>query len=59
MISSILFSETIDDAPVITAEGRQAFCIGNAINVVTDFTITDSDDTGIAFFLFKFLLAIK
>jgi gliding motility-associated-like protein len=53
MISSLLFSETIDDAPVITAQGRQAFCIGNPINVVTDFTITDSDDTGIESFFIQ------
>lgn len=53
MISSFLFSETIDDAPVITAQGRQAFCIGNPINVVTDFTITDSDDTGIESFFIQ------
>ncbi|MGY8908847.1 MAG: C-type lectin domain-containing protein, partial [Flavobacteriales bacterium] len=53
MLSSFLFSETIDDAPVITAQGRQAFCIGNPINVVTDFTITDSDDTGIESFFIQ------
>jgi len=52
MLSSFLFSETIDNAPIITAEGNQAFCIGNPINIVTNFTITDSDDTGIeAFFI--------
>tara|TARA_R110002072_G_scaffold85314_1_gene193348 strand:+ start:10357 stop:12471 length:2115 start_codon:yes stop_codon:yes gene_type:complete len=53
MLSSFFFSETIDDAPVITAQGRQAFCIGNPINVVTDFTITDSDETGIESFFIQ------
>ncbi|QTE24461.1 T9SS type B sorting domain-containing protein [Polaribacter cellanae] len=45
----LLYSQT-DNAPVITANGDQAFCIGNAINIVEDFTITDSDDIGIEFF---------
>ena len=52
MTSSFLFSQT-DAAPTITAEGRQAFCIGNPINIVTDFTITDADDTGIPFFFIQ------
>ncbi|WP_439129850.1 T9SS type B sorting domain-containing protein [Polaribacter sp.] len=50
-VCSVLFAQT-DNAPSITAVGRQAFCLGSPINVVTDFTITDSDDTGIdAFFI--------
>ena len=53
MLSSFLFSETFDDAPVITAQGNQAFCIGNPIYVVTDFTITDSDDIGIESFFIQ------
>ncbi len=50
--SPFLFSQT-DAAPIITAEGRQAFCIGSPINIVTDFTITDADDTGIAAFFIQ------
>lgn len=38
--------------PSISAEGRQAFCIGNPVKIVTDFTITDPDDATIpAFFI--------
>ncbi|QOD59482.1 T9SS type B sorting domain-containing protein [Polaribacter haliotis] len=50
---SVLFYAQTDTAPVITANGDQAFCIGNAINIVEDFTITDSDDTGIEFFFIQ------
>lgn len=42
-----------DIAPTITAQGRQAFCVGSPINIVTDFTITDPDDTGIGFFFIQ------
>ena len=37
-----------DSAPVLTANGRQIYCPGSTINIVTDFTITDRDNTGIA-----------
>jgi gliding motility-associated-like protein len=52
LISPFLFSQT-DAAPTITAEGRQAFCIGSPINIVTDFTIADADNTGIAAFFIQ------
>jgi gliding motility-associated-like protein len=32
-------------APIITATGNQAYCPQTTVNIVTDFTITDSDDT--------------
>ncbi|TMM29673.1 T9SS type B sorting domain-containing protein [Polaribacter aestuariivivens] len=35
----------VDSAPELFAEGNQVFCPGNAINIVTNFSITDSDDT--------------
>ena len=44
-----IFTQT-DNAPVISATGRQQFCVGNPINIVTDFSISDSDDSGIGFF---------
>ncbi|PQJ77574.1 hypothetical protein BTO16_11220 [Polaribacter glomeratus] len=48
---AFLFSQT-DSAPFIKAEGRQTFCIGSPIKIVTDFSITDVDDTTIeAFFI--------
>ncbi|MFY9243906.1 MAG: T9SS type B sorting domain-containing protein [Polaribacter sp.] len=48
---TISFAQT-DNAPVVFAEGKQVFCPGNPINIVTDFTITDLDDTTIdAFFI--------
>ena len=46
MMNSYLTAQT-DQAPSITAEGRQIFCIGSPINIVTDFTITDPDDNSI------------
>ena len=48
----ICYSQT-DEAPSITASGRQVFCPGNSINIVTDFTITDPDDTGISEFFIQ------
>jgi gliding motility-associated-like protein len=51
MLPAFLFSQT-DNAPFITAEGRQAFCAGSPIKIVTDFSIADVDDTTIeAFFI--------
>ncbi|TXD52021.1 hypothetical protein ES044_11555 [Polaribacter sp. IC066] len=51
-MGSLCYSQT-DLPPSIAAQGRQAFCTGSPINIVTDFTITDSDDTGIAFFFMQ------
>ncbi|MGJ8745600.1 T9SS type B sorting domain-containing protein [Polaribacter sp.] len=46
-----LFSQA-NNSPILTASGKQAFCPGNSIPIVTDFTITDTDDTGIdSFFI--------
>jgi gliding motility-associated-like protein len=42
-----------DSAPEISAEGEQVFCVGNSVNVVTDFTISDTDDTGIKLFFIQ------
>jgi gliding motility-associated-like protein len=36
--------------PTVLATGRQAFCPGNPINIVTDFSITDPNNTTIATF---------
>ena len=43
----------VDAAPSITAEGKQAYCLGIPVKIVTDFTITDSDDTGIETFFIQ------
>ena len=52
MIFSIPFFAQVDKAPTVFATGRQAFCPGNSINIVTDFSITDPDDTFIdAFYI--------
>ena len=52
LLGTFLSYSQTDVAPTITAEGRQAFCPGSAINIVTDFTITDPDDTTInSFFI--------
>ena len=49
--SSFFYSQT-DIPPSITAQGKQAFCVGTSIKIVTDFTITDPDDTGLdSFFI--------
>lgn len=51
LMRSLCFSQT-DFPPSITAQGRQAFCKDSPINIVTDFTIKDDDNTGIeAFFI--------
>jgi gliding motility-associated-like protein len=42
-----------DNAPSITADGKQAFCVGASIKIVTDFSITDADDTGVALFFIQ------
>lgn len=44
MVSSFFFGQ-VDAPPVVIAEGNQVFCIGNPINIVTNFSITDADDT--------------
>ena len=52
MIFSIPFFSQVDQAPTVFATGRQAFCPGNPVNIVTDFSITDPDDTTIdAFYI--------
>jgi len=43
-ISEILFAQ--NTPPEITATGNQAYCPGTSINIVTNITITDTDDTG-------------
>lgn len=48
----ISFSQT-DIAPIVTASGNQAFCSGNPINIVTNFTLTDADDTAIPSFFIQ------
>ena len=53
MILSFFTNAQTDNAPILTASGRQVFCPGSSINIVTDFTITDSDDTGIAAFFIQ------
>ncbi|MBU3011238.1 T9SS type B sorting domain-containing protein [Polaribacter vadi] len=52
MITSFSYSQA-DLAPSITASGRQRFCPGNSIKIVTDFTISDPDDTTIASFFIQ------
>ena len=52
LLSGHFLSAQVDIPPTITATGAQAFCKGSPINIVTDFTIVDPDDTGIdAFFI--------
>ena len=52
MIFSIPFFSQVDQAPTVFAVGRQAFCPGNPINIVTYFSITDPDNTTIdAFYI--------
>ncbi len=42
-----------DNAPSISANGNQAFCLGVPINIVTSFKIVDADDTGVALFFIQ------
>ena len=42
-----------DKPPVLTASGRQVFCPQSQIHIVTDFTITDEDDTELTSFFIQ------
>ncbi|MCB0443456.1 MAG: hypothetical protein KDC50_05345, partial [Flavobacterium sp.] len=37
----------LNDAPILIATGNQIYCPGSQLNIVTNMTITDPDDTGI------------
>ncbi|MEO9572242.1 MAG: T9SS type B sorting domain-containing protein [Polaribacter sp.] len=51
MMHSFFYAQT-DEPPVVSAQGNQAFCTGSSINIVTDFSLTDIDDTTIdSFFI--------
>lgn len=49
-ITSFSLIGQTNTAPEIMALGRQVFCPGSPINIVTDFSITDPDDTTIPSF---------
>lgn len=48
--SLALFLHAQGSPPELSATGDQAYCIGSPIKIVTNFTITDLDDTTIDFF---------
>lgn len=50
LINSFFIYSQTNNPPSISAEGNQVFCPSGSINIVTNFTITDPDDTGIEFF---------
>jgi gliding motility-associated-like protein len=37
----------LNDAPILMATGNQIYCPGSQLNIVTNMSITDNDDTGI------------
>jgi hypothetical protein len=37
----------LNDAPILIATGNQIYCPGSQLNIVTNMSITDPDDTGI------------
>ena len=43
---SVTTIPTNNSAPIITASGNQIYCSGTSVKIVTDVTITDSDDAG-------------
>ena len=49
LANAIVFGQSTNQAPVLSATGNQFYCAGTALNIVTDFTIQDPDDTGIDF----------
>ena len=53
LMISFFSNAQADQAPSISADGRQVFCIGSSTKIVTDFTITDADDTTIASFFIQ------
>lgn len=50
ILSTFLYSQS---PPSITAEGRQTFCTGDIVRIVTDFSIIDIDDTTIDTFFIQ------
>ena len=52
MICSFSYGQ-VNQPPLVTAEGKQAFCPGNPINIVTYFSITDLDNTTIESFFIQ------
>lgn len=48
----LIFSQN-NITPIVTASGNQIFCPGSPINIVTDFSITDADDTTIPDFFIQ------
>ncbi|RAR47758.1 Ig-like domain-containing protein [Flavobacterium lacus] len=40
-------SMIVNDAPILMATGNQIYCPGSQLNIVTNMSITDNDDTGI------------
>ncbi|PQJ80263.1 T9SS type B sorting domain-containing protein [Polaribacter porphyrae] len=49
----ITFYAQTNNAPSITAQGRQIFCPGSPINIVTDFTISDPNSATVEFFFIQ------
>lgn len=46
-VQNDFFAQVTNSAPILTATGDQVYCPGTSIKIVTDFTITDVDDTSI------------
>lgn len=42
-----------DAAPIVTASANQIFCPGSSINIAPNFSISDSDDSGIGIFFIQ------
>ncbi|MEO0059198.1 MAG: hypothetical protein RLZZ312_845 [Bacteroidota bacterium] len=47
--NTFVFAQTTNQAPILLSTGNQFYCAGTALNIVTDFSIQDPDDTGIDF----------
>jgi gliding motility-associated-like protein len=48
LFSKLLVYSQTNVAPILLASGNQVFCSGTSIKIVTNMTITDPDDLGIA-----------
>ena len=48
LVQNFIYAQTSNVAPVLTATGNQIYCPGTSIKIVTNMTIVDPDDTGVA-----------
>jgi len=48
LVETIVYGQTSNVAPILTATGNQIYCPGTTLKIVTSMSIIDPDDTGVA-----------